>query len=93
MLDGVIDNQAMNRFELRLDDDDVAAVYYQVEGNRLIVIHTEVPFQFSGQGIASKLARSVFEETRRRGMKMVVRCPFFSAYLSKHPEYSDLIDG
>lgn len=93
MLDGVVDNPEMKRFELKLDDDAVAAVYYRPDGNRLIIVHTEVPFQFSGQGIASRLAKSVLEEVRRRGLRVVIQCPFFSAYLAKHPEYSGLIDG
>src|SRR5262245_17827018 len=90
---GITDNPAMNRFEMKLDEDDVASIYYRSEEGRLVVVHTEVPFMFSGQGIASRLARAVLDELHKRGLKVASRCPFFSAYLAKHPEYSDLIDG
>lgn len=93
MLDGVVDNPAMSRFEMPLGDGEVAAVYYRLEDGRFVIVHTEVPFQFSGRGIASRLASSVLEELRHRGKKIIVRCPFFSAYLARHPEYSDLVDG
>lgn len=87
----VVDNPTLNRFELKLAEDEYAAAYYQLEDGQLVIVHTEVPFRFSGQGIASQLARAVLEQIRNRGLKIVPQCQFFSAYLAKHPEYSDLI--
>lgn len=87
----VVDNPAMNRFELKLDEDEYAAVYYRLEDGRMIIVHTEVPFRFSGQGIASQIAQAALEQVRSRGLKIVPQCQFFSAYLANHPEYSDLI--
>lgn len=92
MIEGAVDNPAMHRFEIDLGDG-VAAAYYQIDGDRFVLTHTEVPSEHSGQGIASRLAKAVLEEIRRRGGKIAVRCPFFDAYLAKHPDYSDLIDG
>lgn len=89
----LVDNTEMHRFELPLGEDAVAAAYYRPEGDRLVIIHTDVPFQLSGQGIGSRLAALVFEEARRRGIKLVIRCPFFSAFVARHPEYSELVDG
>jgi predicted GNAT family acetyltransferase len=93
MINGAVDNLAMSRFELPLEGDDVAAAYYKIEGDRFILTHTEVPFRFSGQGVGSRLAESVLREIRRLGKKAVLKCPFFSAYLIKHPEFSDLVAG
>jgi predicted GNAT family acetyltransferase len=87
----VVDNPTMKRFELKLDDDEYAAAYYRLEDGQIVIVHTEVPFRFSGQGIASQLAQAVLEQIRSRGLKIVPQCQFFSAYLAKHPEYSDLI--
>jgi predicted GNAT family acetyltransferase len=87
----VVDNPAMKRFELQLDEDEYAAAYYRLEDGRIVIVHTEVPFRFSGQGIASQLAQAVLEQIRGRGLKIVPQCQFFAAYLAKHPEYSDLI--
>jgi uncharacterized protein len=41
--------------------------------------------------MASQLVKGVLEEVRRRGLKIVPRCPFVSAYLTKHPEFGDLV--
>ncbi len=89
----LVDNPEMHRFELPLGNEEVAAAYYRLEGGRLVIIHTDVPFQLSGRGIGSRLAALVFEEARRRGIKLVIRCPFFSAFVARHPEYSELVDG
>lgn len=88
----VEDNPAENRFELAIDDShDVAAAYYRVNGDHITLTHTIVPERFSGQGIASKLARGVFDMLRASGRKAVLRCPFMAAYYSRHPEYSDVV--
>jgi len=91
----VIDNPAERRFELPIaaSDGNIAAAYYRIEGGRFVLVHTEVPFQFSGQGIGSQLARGVFEEIRARGGKVVLRCSFMAGFYARHPEYSDIVDG
>jgi uncharacterized protein len=91
----VIDNLAQHRFELPIDgsDGDIAAAYYRIEDGRFILIHTEVPYQFTGQGIGSQLARGVFDAIRASGGKVVLRCSFMGGYYARHPEYSDIVIG
>ncbi|MDX3807177.1 GNAT family N-acetyltransferase [Bosea thiooxidans] len=88
----VVEKPEQNRFELALDGG-TALVAYRKDGDRLVLIHTEVPEQFAGQGVGSRLARGVFELIRTSGRKAVVRCPFLQAWVAKHPEYDDIIDG
>jgi predicted GNAT family acetyltransferase len=91
----VIDNPNEQRFELPIDggDGDIAAAYYRIEDGRFILIHTEVPYQFTGQGIGSQLARGVFDAIRAQGGKVVLRCSFMGGYYARHPEYSDIVIG
>lgn len=88
----VVENTAENRFELSLDGG-TALVAYRRDGARLVLIHTEVPEEFAGQGVGSRLARGVFELLRASGRKAVVRCEFLRGWLAKHPEYEDVVDG
>lgn len=88
----VVDNPAMGRYELALGDD-VAAAYYRIEDNRIVLVHTEVPYEFTGQGIGSMLAKGVFEAIRSSGRRAIAKCPFMAAYASRHPEYMALLDG
>jgi len=88
----VVDHPEKNRFELPVEDA-TAVAYYRVEGNRVVMTHTEVPQHLSGRGIGSQLARGVLEAIRASGRKAVLNCPFLAGYASRHPEYADLIEG
>ena len=88
----VVENAEQNRFELSLDGG-TALVAYRRDGERLVLIHTEVPEQFAGQGIGSKLAKGVFELLRASKRKAVIRCEFLKGWIAKHPEYNDVVDG
>jgi predicted GNAT family acetyltransferase len=88
----VVENAEQNRFELSLDGG-TALVAYRRDGERLVLIHTEVPEQFAGQGVGSRLAKGVFELLRASKRKAVVRCEFLKGWLAKHPEYDDVVDG
>ena len=91
----VIENAERHRFELAIDgSDEIAAAYYRVDSNgHLVLTHTEVPSEFSGHGIGSRLAHGTFDLIRASGRKAVLRCPFMAAFYSRHPEYSDIVAG
>lgn len=89
----VKENVQQHRFELPIVDGALAAAYYRVEDGRVVLIHTEVPSEFSGQGIASQLAHGTFELLRATGRKVILKCPFMSGFFVRHPEYSDIIAG
>ena len=91
----VQDNPAENRFQIVLDDEGaVAAAYYRIDDEgRYVLIHTEVPSEYGGQGLGSALARGVFDMARERGLKLVLRCSFMAAWYARHPDYGDVVAG
>ena len=89
----VRENPGQNRFERPIRDDAIAAAYYRDADGKLVFIHTEVPFEFSGQGIATELARGTFDLLRESGRKAVLTCPFMVRFAIAHPEYADVVDG
>lgn len=89
----VTDNPARHRFEMAVGQDAIAAAYYRVDGSRLVLIHTEVPWELSGQGLATRLAIGAFDLIRQSGRKAVLRCPFMADFFKGHPEYADVVDG
>ena len=89
-MDGLVENAEMHRFELPVGDD-LAVSYYQEQDGRIVLLHTEVPQQLSGQGVGSRLIKGALEQARARKLKVASRCPFVGAYLGKHPEFNDLI--
>ncbi len=90
MPDSVIDNEAQRRFELPVGDATAIATY-ELDGDRIVLLHTEVPRELSGRGIGSRLARGVFERIRGSGRKAVPKCPFMAEWLKRHDEYADLV--
>ncbi|MGO4666950.1 GNAT family N-acetyltransferase [Bosea sp. 2RAB26] len=88
----VIDRPDLNRFELAVDGG-LALAYYRLDANRVVLTHTEVPQELSGQGIGSRLAKGTFDLIRASGRKIVLRCSFMAGWASRHPEYDDIIDG
>lgn len=76
------------------DSEDAALAFYQIDDNgHRVLTHTEVPFEFSGQGLASRLARFVFDDARASEVKLILRCPFMAGWFARHPDYADVIAG
>jgi uncharacterized protein len=90
----VVDNSAELRYEARLADRVVGIAEYELPGpgGPITFVHTEVLPDVEGMGIGSRLARGALDDVRRRGLRMVLECPFITAYVRRHPEYADLID-
>lgn len=78
------------RFEIERNGR-VAYLEYAFANKVLQLIHSEVPPQLRGQGIAAELAKSALEWARDHGMKVDVICESVAAYLREHPEYTDLV--
>ena len=81
----VTDNQAASRFELGADGS-LAELLYRRVGNRLVLIHTEVPVELEGRGIGGALVTAAVDRAAREGLTLVPLCPFARGWLQRHPE-------
>jgi predicted GNAT family acetyltransferase len=81
----VTDNQAESRFEIRAGGQ-LAELLYRVNGNRLVLVHTEVPEELEGHGLGGKLVTAAITRAARDGMTVVPFCPFARSWLERHPE-------
>ena len=86
----VTDRPERNRYEIEVDDDVAFLTYRRNEG-KLLLSHTEVPVSLRGRGLGQVLARHAMDEARRTGEHVIVKCPFVTAWLQRHPEYDDLV--
>ena len=84
------DNAEEHRYELPVDGK-VAVVVYNLSGQNLMITETLVPEALEGQGIASRLTKHVLADAKERGLLILPVCPFFSAYLQKHPEHAEVV--
>jgi len=86
----VRNNAARNRYELEVEGHTAVAVYTLAPGV-MTFVHTEVPPELGGKGVGSPLVRGALEDARRPVLKVLVRCSFVRAYMTKHPEFNDLL--
>jgi uncharacterized protein len=78
------------RFEIG-QGGHVAYLEYTVAGKILALVHTEIPKELRGQGLASELAKSALQWARDHQMKVDVICPSVAGYLERHKQFSDLV--
>jgi predicted GNAT family acetyltransferase len=64
---------------------------YALRDNVMVILHTIVPPEVGGRGIAGQLVTTALEYARAHGMKVDPKCSYAAAYLKKHPEYADLL--
>jgi predicted GNAT family acetyltransferase len=79
------------RYVAYVGDDLAGWVDYGRVGTRLVALHTEVPPEFGGRGIATKLVRHVLDDARAAGATVTPRCPLFAAHFQRHPEDADIL--
>ncbi len=83
-------NPAQRRFEAKIGDD-IASVEYILGKDYIVFAHTEVPQAFEGKGIASQLAQTALEYAKDHQLEVMPLCPYFAAYMRRHPEYQSLL--
>jgi uncharacterized protein len=92
MMSEVVNNKVHQRYEIAVDGH-VAATYYKLADGIITFIHTEVPPELGGKGVGSKLIRGALDQVRADGLKVIAQCPFVKAFIEKHAEYADLLNG
>ena len=82
----IINNSAHNRFELDLGDG-LAFVVYKIQDNEITFLHTEVPPEHGGKGIAALLAKYVLQYAKTQNLKPIILCPYIKVFVKRHPEF------
>ncbi len=83
------DEQA-KRFETSIDGY-TGYISYQERDDTLVYDHTIVPQELGGRGIGSALVKHALNYAREQNKKVIPQCSFVSSYISKHPDYQDLL--
>ncbi len=89
----IIDAETAQRYEARDEGDYAGFLDYVVKRRRIALLHTEVLPAYQGQGIGELLARFALDDARRRGLEVIVSCPYVRAYVERHPETHDIVVG
>ncbi|MFH9353617.1 GNAT family N-acetyltransferase [Kitasatospora sp. NPDC017646] len=87
----VTDNRDQSRFEV-FDGEELAGfAEYHRFGDEIAFIHTEIDPRFGGRGLGGVLARAALDAAREQGLAVLPYCPFIRGWITKHPDYADLV--
>ncbi|HTN48268.1 MAG TPA: GNAT family N-acetyltransferase, partial [Burkholderiaceae bacterium] len=83
-------NPAAMRFEV-IVDGMLCRADYRMHGDTMMLVHTEVPRQLEGRGIASALVKAAFAHAADKGMDVLPVCSYVRAWVQRHPEVEPLL--
>jgi len=86
----LINNEAIHNFELFVDGHR-AFIDYKQKGDNYYLIHTEVPVELEGKGVAPALVTKVFDYLEANNFKIVPYCAYIKVYLKRHPEWERIV--
>lgn len=86
----IVHSLAANRFEAVVPGGIAQAAYRRI-GDTLHLVHTEVPPESAGRGIAGALLEAVLDYAGESGLKVVPQCSYARAYMKRHPETQALL--
>jgi hypothetical protein len=87
----VIDQQANDRFVIEADGH-AARLEYRAHGDRLILIHTDVPEALEGRGLGGLLVRAALDRARAEELTIVPWCKFARGWLERHEDEAATVD-
>jgi predicted GNAT family acetyltransferase len=87
----VRDQPDKKRYEIWVGDVLAGFTVYRARGEVYTFSHTEIDEAFGGRGLASVLIKYALDDMQARGIAVLPDCPFVRRYISRHPDYLDLV--
>lgn len=79
----VVDQTDQSRFVVQ-GSGGAAELEYLLDGDRLYLIHTEVPDAWEGRGVGGQLVRAALRRAAANNLTVVPWCPFARSWLRSH---------
>lgn len=86
----VEDEPKRSRYVIRFEGHEAELTYSRRPGE-INLLHTGVPRELEGHGIAGRLAQHALDAARADGLAVIPSCPYVRAYIERHPGYADLV--
>lgn len=86
----VIHDEKVDRFEV-FESGQIAYLQYEENDGVIDILHTVVPPQLEGIGIASALTEAVIRYATTKGIKILPTCQFAKNFFARHTQYNDML--
>lgn len=83
-------NREAHRFEADVAGG-TAMITYREDGDVITLIHTEVPKEASGQGVAQSLAKEALQYARDQKLRVIPKCSYVKSFVKRHRDYDDIL--
>jgi predicted GNAT family acetyltransferase len=88
----LIDNAEESRYEFHIRKYVPVIEYIKNDNKDIYLVHTEVPVELEGKGIAGKLVEAVLNDIEKKGLRLIPLCPFAVSYIKRHPEWNRIVN-
>ena len=85
--------EELSRYELLLEGELVGHADYLLVEGAVALTHVETDPARGGQGLASTLVEGALLDLRSRSLQVIPQCSFAAGYISKNPQWQDLLVG
>lgn len=89
----VQNDEKARKFHATVEGHEAVVEYALMEGNVYNLVHTFVPEELRGQGIAEQVVSGALDQIRDKGATFLPSCPYVQAFLKRHPQYQDGVAG
>jgi uncharacterized protein len=86
----VRDDRPHHRFVFG-NDGAVGELAYEVDGDRMFLLHTEVADALQGQGVGGQLVTAAVSRASDDGLTVVPWCPYARRWLRKHADVAGTV--
>lgn len=83
-------NESLRQFELIVDGHK-AKIEYELQRDRMSLLHTEVPPALEGGGVGQAIVEKTLQYLEANKMKLAPWRPFVKAYLKRNPEWKRIL--
>ena len=86
-------NEERRRYELEIEGRLVGVADYVVDGDVVVLPHTEIDRTQRGRGLGAILVQGALDDVRAQGRSVVPSCWYVREYIDAHPDEADLLAG